>query len=59
MIQDIRHIQHYLAEEGKVIVPKLRDENTLGIKSIWLASFDTIDNYEEIDEPKSEEVIDE
>ena len=52
MIQDKEHDRHYLAEQGKVIVPKNRENNENGSKSVWLSPFDSIENYEEIDEPK-------
>lgn len=50
MIQDKKYERHYLAEQGKVIVPKNRENNDNGSKSIWLSRFDNIKNYEEIDE---------
>lgn len=51
MIKDELHEGHYLAEEGKVIVPKERENDSIKTESIWLGEFDNIDNYEEIDEP--------
>ena len=50
MREDLEHTGHWLADEEKVIVPKERTEETIGTKSLWLGNFDSIDNYEEIDE---------
>lgn len=50
MIQDKEHYRHYLAEQGKVIVPKNRENDNNGSKSVWLSPFDSIENYEEIEE---------
>lgn len=54
MIRDELHEGHYLAEEGKVIVPKERDDDSAKTESIWLGKFDSIDNYEEIDKVDEE-----
>lgn len=52
MIQDNKYLMHYTAEEGMVIVPKKREDNSMWTKEIWVGSVDSIDNYEEI--PESE-----
>ena len=49
MYEDLEHKGHWLADKGKVIVPKIREEDEQGTKSIWLGKFDSIDNYEEIE----------
>ena len=57
MIEDINNERHYIAEQGKVIVPKnMTKEYYFSTDSIWLASFDSIDNYEEITIEEWEEI---
>lgn len=56
MIQDIQFKNHYIAEDGKVIIQKndVLDEETktypTATKSLWLGKFDNIENYKEVDE---------
>ena len=59
MIEDLEHSGHWLADEGKVIVPKERDEETIGTTSLWLGNFDNIENYEEIDVEVEKNAIEE
>ena len=54
MLKDPLHEGHYVALEGKVIVPKIRNKDEKGTTSIWLGKFDNIENYEEIDKPIEE-----
>lgn len=57
MVLDENNIGHYIAEQGKVIVPKnMTNEYYFSTDSIWLASFDNIDNYEEITIEEWEEI---
>ena len=59
MREDLEHSGHWLADEGKLIVPKERDEETIGTTSLWLGNFDSIENYEEIDIEEAESVVEE
>ena len=51
MKQDKENLNHWTADEGKVIVKKELQEGEEKIEttSIWLGKFDSIDNYTEID----------
>ena len=46
MTQDIEHQNHYIADEGKVL------QNQYGAfgKEVWLAEWDNIENWIEINE---------
>lgn len=57
MKQDLEHLNHYLADSGKVIIKKDRTDEDKSTKSIWLGNFDNIENYEEIDEVPEEVYI--
>ena len=57
MKKDVNFENHYLSEDGKIIVPKIRENDDYGTTSIWLGRLDSIDNYEEIDEPQGEEYV--
>ena len=46
MIQDIEYTNHYIADEGKVLQNK---DGAFG-KEIWLANWDNISNWIEINE---------
>lgn len=52
---DELHTRHYLSDNGKIIVHKIREDNNNGTESIWLGRFDDISNYEEIDKPEKKE----
>ena len=55
MIEDREHKNHFLADEGKVIIVKgdeiNKETNTYPSEttSIWLGRDDSIDNYEEVE----------
>ena len=51
MKQDEKYLNHWIADDGKVIVKKeLReDEEQIQTTSIWIGKFDSINNYTEID----------
>ena len=56
MIQDQENLMHFIAEDGKVIVPKDREGTDFVMtEDIWIGSADSIDNYEEIDKPEPTE----
>ena len=54
MKRDEMYPNHYIADENKVIVPKVREDDEIGTDSIWLSIFDNINNYEEIDKQEEE-----
>ena len=57
MILDENNIGHYIAEQGKVIVPKnMTIDYYFSSDSLWLADFDNIENYEEITIEEWEEI---
>ena len=61
MIEDKEHKGHFIADDGKVIILKGdkidKETNTYPSEttSIWLGKFDSIDNYEEIENLTIEE----
>lgn len=57
MILDENNVGHYIAEQGKVIVPKnMTIDYYFSSDSLWLADFDNIENYEEITIEEWEEI---
>jgi len=58
MIQDQENLMHFIAEDGKVIVPKDREGTDFVMtEDIWIGSADSIDNYEEIDKPTETDIL--
>ena len=47
MTQDIEYSNHYIADEGKVLRNQI--SGAFG-KEVWLAEWDSIANWEEVDE---------
>lgn len=56
MIQDNIHLQHYIAETGRIFIRKgdVRDPETglypTATDEVWIGRNDSIDNFEEIEE---------
>ncbi len=55
MIKDLLHEGHYTVAEGYLIARK--DDHSVATESLWLGRTDSIENYEVIEKPKDEEVV--